>query len=259
MPSEKRERQRAGREARRAAARAAQRRAQRRRQVVAIGVLVAVVLGIGLYINQSADEDDGESVAAGDGTTTTSIAAGGEDCPEVEGERKTSFDAPPELALEPGVDYSASVCTDAGTFVVDLFEAKAPKTVNSFVFLAKNRFYEDVPFHRVIPGFVVQGGDAQNKDGTGGPGYKYEDELLAAGEYKVGSLAMANSGPNTNGSQFLVITGEDGVALPPSYSLFGEVVEGLDVVKAIEADGSPGGTPSVMHRIVNVTIVEKRG
>ena len=127
-------------------------------------------------------------------------------------------------------------------------------TVNNFVFLARNRAYEDVPFHRVIPGFVVQGGDVEKGDGTGGPGYEFADELPEQGEYEIGSVAMANSGPDTNGSQFFVITGDQGVSLPPNYSLFGKVTDGLDVVKKIEADGSPGGTPTVTHKIVKVTI-----
>jgi cyclophilin family peptidyl-prolyl cis-trans isomerase len=127
------------------------------------------------------------------------------------------------------------------------------------VFLSRYRAYEDVPFHRVIPGFVVQGGDVESGSGSGGPGYEYADELPEKGQYEIGSVAMANSGPNTNGSQFFVVTGDQGVQLPPNYSLFGKVTEGMDVVKKIEADGSAGGTPTVVHKIVKVTIDEKKG
>ena len=160
------------------------------------------------------------------------------------------------MCIDASKTYTAAVETDIGSFTVEFLADKAPQTVNNFVFLARNRFYEDVPFHRVIPGFVVQGGDAAKGDGTGGPGYQFADELPEAGQYEIGSLAMANSGPNTNGSQFFVITGDQGVQLPPSYSLFGKVTEGLDVVKKIEADGSAAGTPATIHRIVKVTITE---
>ena len=116
----------------------------------------------------------------------------------------------------------------------------APKTVNNFVVLARYHYYDGIVFHRIIPGFVLQGGDPQG-DGRGGPGYRFEDELPPAGRYEVGSLAMANAGPDTNGSQFFVISGPDGVRLPPQYSLFGKVVKGLDVVADIESVGTPSG------------------
>jgi peptidylprolyl isomerase/peptidyl-prolyl cis-trans isomerase B (cyclophilin B) len=102
---------------------------------------------------------------------------------------------------------------------------------------------------------VLQGGDPTGT-GTGGPGYKFADELPAAGRYELGSLAMANAGPNTNGSQFFVISGPDGMRLPPSYSLFGKVVAGLDVVAAIDAIGSSSGKPKEQVTIESVTITE---
>src|SRR4029077_20265204 len=111
-------------------------------------------------------------------------------------------------------------------------------------------------FHRVIPGFVLQGGDPTGK-GTGGPGYQFADELPKPGRYELGSLAMANAGPNTNGSQFFVISGPDGMRLPPLYSLFGKVIKGVDVVAAIDALASPGaGTPKERVVIESVTITE---
>jgi peptidylprolyl isomerase len=113
-----------------------------------------------------------------------------------------------------------------------------------------------VGFHRVIPGFVLQGGDPEGT-GRGGPGYRFEDELPKSGRYEVGSLAMANAGPDTNGSQFFVISGPDGVRLPPKYSLFGKVVAGLDVVATIDAIGTPGaGKPKETVTIESVTIAE---
>ena len=277
MPTDKRERQRAGREARRAEAAAAQKRAARRRQILTVVALVAVVVGIGLFISLSGDDDGaGDSVdtfgddatteTSGDGSTTTAAeapagAVGTAECPPAEGaaEPKRTFDGEPKNCLAEGASYSALVETDLGSFTISLDSEKAPKTVNSFVFLSRYRAYEDVPFHRVIPDFVVQGGDVEMKNGSGGPGYEFADELPKAGEYEVGSVAMANSGANTNGSQFFVVTGPNGASLPPSYSLFGKVTEGMDIVKKIEADGSAGGTPSVVHRIVKVTITEKKG
>jgi cyclophilin family peptidyl-prolyl cis-trans isomerase len=230
--------------------------------------LLAVVVGIGLFISLTGDED-GEGVDAGtaaDSSSTTSsapeaAAVGTSDCPPAEGatEPKKSFDGAPKDCLEDGATYSAVVETDVGSFTIALDADRAPKTVNSFVFLSRYRAYEDVPFHRVIPDFVVQGGDVETGTGTGGPGYQFADELPEAGQYEVGSVAMANSGPNTNGSQFFVITGDQGVQLPPNYSLFGKVTEGMDVVEKIEADGTEGGTPTVTHKIVKVTISEQKG
>jgi cyclophilin family peptidyl-prolyl cis-trans isomerase len=271
VPTDKRERQRAGREARRAEAAAAQRRAARRRQILSVVALLAVVVGIGLFISLSGDDDKTDSVDAagetsGDASTTTAPdapagAVGTSDCPPDGGatEVKKAFDGEPKDCLAEGATYSADVETDAGSFTISLDREKAPKTVNSFVFLARYRAYEGVPFHRVIPDFVVQGGDVELGTGSGGPGYEFADELPEAGEYEIGSVAMANSGPNTNGSQFFVVTGENGVSLPPNYSLFGKVTSGMDVVKKIETDGDASGTPKVVHKIVKVTITEKKG
>jgi cyclophilin family peptidyl-prolyl cis-trans isomerase len=128
------------------------------------------------------------------------------------------------------------------------------------VVLSRYKFYDGIAFHRVMPGFVIQGGDPE-QTGRGGPGYRFEDELPKAGPpyYKLGSLAMANSGANTNGSQFFIVTGDTGTSLPPQYSLFGQVTEGLDVVEAIEATGIPGtqdGKPSEVVKINSITIKE---
>ena len=169
----------------------------------------------------------------------------------------TSFSAPPPMCISTGKTYSATVNTDVGTFTVALDAKSAPKTVNNFVFLAREHFYDGLTFHRVIPGFVVQGGDPQG-NGSGGPGYKFADELPKAGAYKVGSLAMANSGPNTNGSQFFVITGQQGVSLQPQYSLFGQVTDGLTVAQAINRLGTNDeqGRPTAVVKITSITIAE---
>ncbi len=159
------------------------------------------------------------------------------------------------MVIDTAKRYTATMVTSHGTMVIALDPLAAPKTVNSFVFLARYHYYDGVIFHRVIPGFVLQGGDPTGT-GTGGPGYKFADELPAPGRYQVGSLAMANAGPNTNGSQFFVISGADGVRLPPQYALFGAVVSGGDVVQTIDALGTKSGKPKETITIESVTIVE---
>jgi cyclophilin family peptidyl-prolyl cis-trans isomerase len=159
------------------------------------------------------------------------------------------------MVIDTGKRYTATMVTSHGTLVIALDPLAAPKTVNSFVFLARYHYYDGVVFHRIIPGFVLQGGDPTGT-GTGGPGYKFEDELPAPGRYQVGSLAMANAGPNTNGSQFFIISGPDGVRLPPQYALFGAVVSGGDVVTKIDALGTRSGKPAEKVVIESVTIAE---
>jgi cyclophilin family peptidyl-prolyl cis-trans isomerase len=169
--------------------------------------------------------------------------------------KQQKFDGAPPMFIDPEKRYTAEMVTNKGTLVISLDPAAAPKTVNSFVFLARYHYYDGIIFHRIIPGFVLQGGDPTGT-GTGGPGYKFADELPKPGRYELGSLAMANAGPNTNGSQFFVISGPSGVRLPPQYSLFGKVVSGLDVVAAIDAVGTQSGTPKEKVTIESVTITE---
>jgi cyclophilin family peptidyl-prolyl cis-trans isomerase len=129
--------------------------------------------------------------------------------------------------------------------------------VNSFVFLSRYHYYDGIIFHRIIKGFVCQGGDPTGT-GTGGPGYRFADELPKPGRYEIGSLAMANAGPNTNGSQFFLISGKQGVGLPPQYALFGKVVKGLEIVEAmqsVETDGRDRPKKDVV--IESVTITEQ--
>jgi cyclophilin family peptidyl-prolyl cis-trans isomerase len=256
-----------------------QRQAKRRRGLL-IGLAVAAFLAfaIGYSVLTAGDDGDDDQVATdgSDDTDDTAEDGGSTDtseptesaeplpCPEPGGdvEPTTEFPAPPPTCIDPAIDYTATVVTDAGTIEVDLFEQDAPITVNNFVYLARYQYYDGLDFHRVIPDFVLQGGDP-NGDGTGGPGYQFEDELPEPEDYEAGSLAMANSGPDTNGSQFFIITSEQGaeslvqaVGGTANYSLFGQVTSGMDVVAAIEADGSPQGTPSTVHVIESVTINE---
>jgi cyclophilin family peptidyl-prolyl cis-trans isomerase len=176
--------------------------------------------------------------------------------PDGSSPQQRKFDAEPPTIIDTAKRYVATMVTSHGTMVIALDPLAAPKTVNSFVFLARYHYYDGIVFHRIIPGFVLQGGDPTGS-GSGGPGYRFADELPATGKYKVGSLAMANAGPDTNGSQFFVISGPDGVRLPPLYSLFGEVVSGQDVIATIDAVGTRSGTPTERVVIESVTIEEK--
>jgi cyclophilin family peptidyl-prolyl cis-trans isomerase len=175
--------------------------------------------------------------------------------PDGSSPKQQRFDGPPPMCIDPGRRYTADMVTSKGTIRIALDPAAAPNTVNSFVFLSRYHYYEGIVFHRVIPGFVLQGGDPTGT-GSGGPGYQFDDELPKPGRYELGSLAMANAGPNTNGSQFFIISGPSGVRLPPQYSLFGKVVSGLDVVAAIDAIGTQSGSPTEQVVIESVTITE---
>jgi cyclophilin family peptidyl-prolyl cis-trans isomerase len=179
------------------------------------------------------------------------------ECPPADGsaEKRQHFDAYPPMCIDLSKRYTAVMETSKGTITFALDALGAPRTVNNFVVLARYHYFDGIVFHRIIPGFVVQGGDPTGT-GSGNPGYRFEDELPPAGRYEIGSLAMANAGPDTNGSQFFIISGPNGRALPPSYSLFGKAVSGLDVVSAIESVGSGSGKPSERVTINAVTINE---
>jgi peptidylprolyl isomerase len=179
-------------------------------------------------------------------------------CPAADGSspKLQTFDEAPAMCIDPAKTYTATMVTSLGTMTIHLNAAQAPKTVNNFVTLARYHYYEGIIFHRIINGFMCQGGDPTGT-GRGGPGYRFEDELPAPGRYEIGSLAMANAGPNTNGSQFFIVSGPSGVGLPPQYSLFGKVVAGLDVVEAmqqVETDRSD--RPLIDVTIESVTIEE---
>ncbi|MCL4242264.1 MAG: peptidylprolyl isomerase [Dehalococcoidia bacterium] len=133
------------------------------------------------------------------------------------------------MVIDPAKAYTATIETSAGTMTAEFFPADAPKTVNNFVFLARDGYYEDVIFHRCIKGFMIQGGDPTGT-GRGGPGYRFEDEPVKR-QYLRGTLAMANAGPNTNGSQFFIMHAD--YPLPPSYTIFGKLTSGEDVLDAI--------------------------
>jgi cyclophilin family peptidyl-prolyl cis-trans isomerase len=291
MGTAKRERQKQGRQARIAQAQAQAAKKKRMRNAILLGVLVVVLIGASLAIGAGGKDDDDVTATATTSTIdplddpTVSSTTPGETpatievtippageavtgetpCPEADGSspRTTSFEQAPTGCLEDGVTYSATISTNEGDIVVELDQAAAPETVNSFVALARYHYYDGVAFHRIIPGFMIQGGDAVGPSpGSGGPGYTLPDELPPADgdplvNYAPGVLAMANSGPNSSGSQFFIMaTGNSG--LDPDYSVFGRVTEGQDVVDAIDqlGDAASNGTPTAEVIITSITITE---
>lgn len=259
MGTEKRERQKVNREARRAQEVKIEQRDHLKQRVMT-GLALGVLLFGGLALFWAANRGSSNAITTADEAAASSTPAPSTGCPAADGssERITAFDEAPPLCIDPAKTYSAVISTNNGDFTIELDAAKAPNTVNNFVVLARYHYYDGVSFHRIIPDFMIQGGDAVGQPaGTGGPGYAFNDELPAPGEYEVGSVAMANSGPDTNGSQFFVVTGDAGVGLPPSYSLFGKVTDGLESVMTIEGTGTPGGAPDSETIINSVTISEQ--
>lgn len=236
-----------------------------------VGVVVAVVAAINLWPESdstSAPETTETSAAEISETTVAPAPAGpfefgeGECAPtDGSGDQVREFAAAPKLCIDATKTYTALISTNKGDLTVVLDPTKAPGTVNNFVNLARSKYFDNTVCHRAIPTFVVQCGDP-TATGAGGPGYAIADELPAAGEYKIGSLAMANSGPNTNGSQFFIISGEQGMTLPPSYSLFGQVTTGIDTTlpvldKAGNSDPVSNGVPPIEEiKIIAVKITE---
>ena len=284
MGTAKRERQKQGRQARIEAARTAQQKATRKRSFRNYATLIVLIF-VGIFIVSrfiGGGSDDNSTVAANSSSsttlasTTTTLPAGtvsieppapgatissDTPCPKADGSepRTTTFAKAPPMCIDASKTYTAKVTTNKGAFTITLDPKAAPNTVNNFVVLARYHYYDGVPFHRIISGFVIQGGDANGPIlGNGGPGYSFADELpTGSPAYAIGDLAMANSGANTNGSQFFVITGAQGASLPAQYSKFGKVTDGLDVVNAIGAlvTNNPAGTPPTTTDLVTMTSV----
>lgn len=259
----KRERKKANRTAR-------QQREQRQAKVASVrrrGGRIGALVGVGLIVVLiiaaigGAFSGDDDTAAPSDPATPTTTVTTTAECPPEEGTEfpERDFDAAPPLCINPTATYTAEIVTSLGAFTVELDAAVAPQTVNNFVTLARYRYFDDTECHRIVTGFVVQCGDP-TASGVGGPGYQFVDELPEPGSYSIGSVAMANSGPDTNGSQFFVVTGDRGAALPPNYSLFGQVIDGLETtVLAMDAAGdrstgaAEGQDPLIIE---SVTIIE---
>ncbi len=257
MPSEKRARKRAQREAKLAALeRQRKRRATIRRTVTAI-VIAGAAVGIYVAVNNGSKT---KPPAPGSQAALDAVAvkAG---CPSnpTTALSKQSWSAAPSLTINTSATYKATVKTDVGTFTISFDAKDAPQTVNNFVFLANHHYFDCNAFMRVIPGFMNQTGSRSQSNGgsASGPGYQFLNENVSpSGGYVAGDVAMANSGPNTNGSQFFVLAGPYNNS---GYSLFGHVASGLTVVDKINHDGnsnqaSNGTPPKITHRILKVTI-----
>jgi cyclophilin family peptidyl-prolyl cis-trans isomerase len=166
----------------------------------------------------------------------------------------------PTMRIDPAKSYTGVLQTNKGTLEVEFFPGDAPITVNNFVCLAEDGSFDNTPFHRIVKGFVIQGGDPTGT-GSGGPGYQFADETIAR-DYERGTLAMANAGPNTNGSQFFVVLEDLRGKLPKNYTIFGRVIEGMDVVEAIANTPTRTGrsgensTPTEPVTLEKVTISE---
>ncbi len=269
----KRERKKANKAARNVREARQQRVDDVRRKATKWGITIVVGLGLVVGIAAlggafSSEEPSSEaSVEAGDASAQNTSASETEtsepsvECPPADGSanQQQSFDNAPPICIDADASYSAEIVTNKGTLVVELDQSRAPLAVNNFVTLARYHYFDNTECHRIIPGFMAQCGDP-TATGTGGPGYRFADELPEAGEYQIGSLAMANSGPDTNGSQFFIISGATGVNLPPNYTLFGQVTEGLDsTLPALDAAGNPesNGVPPLEQVIIeSVTIIE---
>jgi cyclophilin family peptidyl-prolyl cis-trans isomerase len=239
MPSKTRQKQLA----KLAARRAAERRRQARNRAIAIGLVVVLVLGGGGAVAWTLLTDEPESTPRPKDTATPATVACGGEKPPSAGEKKPRFKKPPQLDLREGADYRATLTTSCGELELDLLEDQAPIAVNNFVFLAREGFYDGLTFHRLQRDYVLQGGSPTG-DAAGGPGYRFEDELDRDATYRPGTVAMANSGPDTNGSQFFIVIGPEGKGLPPSYTIFGEVLRGdrvLDSINALPTVPSPDG------------------
>jgi cyclophilin family peptidyl-prolyl cis-trans isomerase len=168
------------------------------------------------------------------------------------------YSSAPAMQIDVNKQYTATLETNKGTIVAQLYPKDAPVTVNNFVFLAREGYYNGIIFHRIIPGFVIQGGDPTGT-GSGGPGYQFEDELGSTQRpYETGSLAMANAGPNSNGSQFFIVLEGGGRNLGPLYNHFGKVTSGMEVVNEIASTPTGAGDrPQETVRIETITIAEQ--
>ena len=270
----KRERQKRNRDSRRDQVTRRAQQGQLRKRGMQIAVVVLIVVALVGFVFATGNNSDDTAITETDVDTTEVLADetatenavfefGTTECPptDASADQRREFADAHQLCIDPARSYTANFDTTQGSFTVQLLPERAPGAVNNFVSLARWKYFDGTKCHRVIEDFVVQCGDP-TATGSGGPGYSFADELPSAGEYTIGSLAMANSGPNTNGSQFFIITGVSGTSLPPNYTLFGQVTAGLDTAVAAMAalfnpDPAANGVPPAGDIILNsVTISE---
>ena len=197
-----------------------------RASIVAMAILI---MSLVVACGDESDIEDATPTNAASTATTQAEPTGEPAGSQPEGQEVMQWDSAPAMQLEEGKDYKATIRTNKGDMVIDLFESESPVTVNNFVFLAQQGFYTDVPFHRVINGFMIQTGDPTGT-GAGGPGYRFADEPVTR-DYVRGTVAMANAGPNTNGSQFFIMHADN--PLPKNYTIFGQLISGHEVLDAL--------------------------
>jgi cyclophilin family peptidyl-prolyl cis-trans isomerase len=218
--------------------------------MIAVGTVAGTFLASAGYANRSTADTTAHRSDAVDQTVVTPTPTV---TPTATPGPVRSYATPPPMTIDPNKTYTATVKTNKGDFTIDLFPKDAPQTVNSFIFLANNHFYDGLNFHRVVPDFVIQGGDPKG-DGTGGPGYSLPDEINSH-KNQPGAVAMANAGPGTDGSQFFVdLTQQPN--LDGKYTVFGQVTSGLDVVKQIgqtPRDPKSPNAPAVTIESVTVS------
>lgn len=213
--------------------------------LIYIGLIIAITVGLIFFFSQNNASQSTTNTA---GVTPSSTV------------NYKQYSEPPKMEIDTKKSYTATLATNKGSITIELTASETPVTVNNFVFLAKQGFYDGTTFHRVVKGFMIQGGDPRG-DGTGGPGYKFPDEKVV-GDYKRGTVAMANSGPNTNGSQFFIMQ-EDNLNLPKNYVIFGHVIAGMDTVDKIAdtpvVDNGQGEQSKPTEKIVieKISVSEK--
>ena len=249
--------------------------------IVLIVLLVGIVLLLKLASDKAGDANNTESEMLESGVVPTTDDAGKNESLDSTFEGDLTVDTPtetadpaseqdtgfeeqrsqlekdldaPEMTLKDGVDYHATIQTNMGNINIDLFEKETPITVNNFVYLASTAFYDNLIFHRVIEDFMIQGGDPIG-NGTGGPGYSFEDEIVKGQDMRKGSLAMANSGPDTNGSQFFIVTKENGTSwLAKLHTKFGQVTNGQEIADNI-SKVAKGANDLPLEKVVIETIL----
>ncbi len=225
---------------------------------MAVGISLFVLAGFIAY-KQRPQPSAPPTPEAETSTSPSSVTDNPAPMPKDTAARPDGITAPQSVTIDVAKKYSAIVHTTKGDMTVELAAAATPKTVNNFVYLARAHFYDNTIFHRVIKGFMIQGGDPQGT-GMGGPGYKFADESFT-GEYTKGTIAMANAGPNTNGSQFFIMHAD--YALPKNYVIFGKVTKGLEVVDAIatspvtRSDSGENSKPVEPVTVKSVEIIEQ--
>ena len=262
MPSaDKRARKKENARAAREQREAAEKRRKRTRSTIIIGVSGVLIVGLFIIATVAGNGHKKKSATPPVSTTTTTIPAGCDLANVPKKTTKPTYKSPPAMTIDTSKTYVAHVDTTCGTFDINLAAAVAPKTVNSFVFLARNHFYDGLTFHRLVKDFVIQGGDPTGT-GNGGPGYKLPTEPPKNG-YQAGSVAMANAGADTTGSQFFVTVSANGAkelgGPPYLYSDLGTVTKGMDVVQKLMTfaqNTAAGGAPTHPIYMNKVTISE---